>query len=70
MTRTLVAAGLLVVLASFNGCTCGGGGGTDVTTTTKSCGEELSDLKRALDEGAITQAEYDRMREATMKRCD
>ena len=37
-------------------------------TTTISKGQELTDLQRALNEGAITQSEYDRLREKIMRR--
>lgn len=37
-------------------------------TTTISKGQELTDLQRALNEGAITQAEYERLREKVMRR--
>jgi hypothetical protein len=37
-------------------------------TTTISKGQELTDLQRALGEGAITQAEYDRLREKVLRR--
>jgi hypothetical protein len=36
------------------------------TTITK--GQELSDLVRALNEGAVTQAEYDWLRDRIMRR--
>ncbi len=42
---------------------CGGGGAdssTSVTTTT--VGQQLTDLKKALDAGAIKQSEYERQR--------
>lgn len=47
-----------------------GGGGADVrtSTTTVSKGQELTDLKKALDAGAITQKEYERLREEVLDR--
>jgi hypothetical protein len=45
---------------------CGGGGAesqTNVTNTTVSKGQQLVDLKAALDAGAITPQEYARERE-------
>jgi hypothetical protein len=68
MKRILLPAGLLA-LALLNGC----GGSTDVRvqgTTTISKGQELSDLQRALSEGAVTQAEYDSLRAKIMRRPD
>jgi hypothetical protein len=41
---------------------CGGGGRTELTNTTVSTGQQLMDLKKALDSGAISQAEYDKKR--------
>jgi len=67
-TKRLLAAGL-VSLALLAGC----GGSTDVRvqgTTTISKGQELSDLQRALNDGAITQKEYESLREKIMKRPD
>jgi outer membrane murein-binding lipoprotein Lpp len=37
-------------------------------TTTISKGQELTDLQRALNEGAITQSEYDKLRDKVMRR--
>jgi hypothetical protein len=45
---------------------CSGGGATmqaDSTTT----GQELMDLKKALDAGVITQKEYDKQREKILE---
>lgn len=63
--------GSLVVLSSLAlglaGCS---GGGADVQTETRSTtsGQELMDLKKALDSGVITQAEYDRERKKILNR--
>lgn len=63
-TRPIALALLLVsplVLAA-----CGGGGAkseTAVTNTTISTGQQLIDLKAALDAGAISQEEYDKERQ-------
>lgn len=60
---------IVVLLATFfiSGC------GTDqyVTvqgTTTISKGQELTDLQRALNEGAITQAEFENLRARILRR--
>jgi hypothetical protein len=37
-------------------------------TTTISIGQELLDLKRALDEGAISQRDYDKVRAILLER--
>jgi len=66
--RILVSASILA-LALLGGC----GGSTDVKvqgTTTISKGQELSDLQRALSEGAVTQSEYDSLRAKIMRRPD
>jgi len=47
---------------------CGGGKAT-VSTTGQTCGQELIDLKSAYDAGTISKKEYDKVREATLKRC-
>ena len=66
--RILAPIGL-VLLVALGGC----GGSTDVKvqgTTTISKGQELSDLQRALKEGAISQSEYDQLRKKILSRPD
>lgn len=57
---------MTAVLAStlaFSLAACGGGGATSATAvTTTTTGQQLIDLKNALDSGAITQGEYERQR--------
>jgi hypothetical protein len=63
-TITLALSGI-VLAAALGGC----GGDTYVASaTTISKGTELTDLQRALNEGAITQAEYDELRSRIMRR--
>jgi len=48
---------------------CGGGGAdvrSEVSTTTT--GQQLMDLKKALDSGAMTQKEYDQERQKILER--
>lgn len=56
---SFVVCGLLV----FGLAACGGGGAdvrSEVSTTTT--GQQLMDLKKALDSGAMTQQEYEKER--------
>ena len=64
--RNLAVAIMLALPLALVGC--GGGAEVDQHISTVSKGKELEDLKRALDEGAINQKEYDRLREKVMKR--
>jgi hypothetical protein len=64
----------IVVLAAV-ACTglagCGSSSKANVTvtgTTTISKGQELTDLQRALAEGAIGKSDYDRVREKILRR--
>lgn len=64
--RLIVVAGGLALLSG------GGGGGADATTEmdvrTTTQGQELLDLKSALDAGAISQKEYDKQRQKILDR--
>lgn len=65
--RIARAAALGLIVISF--AACGGGGAeskTDIKTTT--LGQELSDLKKALDDGAINQKDYDRQKKKILSR--
>ena len=65
MKLTTLLPAAVVTLALLGGC----GGDTVVHgTSTVSKGQELTDLQRALSEGAVTQKEYDSLREKIMKR--
>lgn len=68
-TNTRILAAALASLTLLGGC----GGSSNVKvqgTTTISKGQELSDLQRALTEGAITQKEYEALHAKIMKRPD
>ena len=54
MRRALLLTGLWVLLIGASGCIVVSG-----TSSQPTRGQELMDLKAALDRGAITQAEYD-----------
>jgi hypothetical protein len=62
-----LAAVLLAMSASLQGCG-GGGAHTNTTVDATTTGQELTDLKKALDQGIITQREYDKKREEILKR--
>jgi len=65
--RNLVLVAVCGLLL-FGAAACGGGGAdvrSEVTTTTT--GQQLMDLKKALDSGAISQQEYDRLREKVIQ---
>ena len=51
-----------------NGWVSGSGGNTTVINTTT--GQELLDLKQALDSGAITQEEYNKLKKKIVERLD
>lgn len=54
---------LICSIALISLTACGGGGAeikSEITTTTK--GQQLLDLKKALDAGAMTKDEYERER--------
>jgi len=69
MRAACVAASLGAALL-LGGCLSVGGGDTTVMqgSTTVSKGQELTDLQRALKEGAVTQREYDELREKILRR--
>lgn len=69
MRKQGMIAFILAILLVTGLTACGGGGAkaqTDIRTTTT--GQELTDLKKALDAGAITQEEYEAQREKILKR--
>lgn len=59
--RSLSASSILIsTFTALALVACGGGGAkvkSEITTTTK--GQQLMDLKKAMNDGAITQDEYD-----------
>jgi hypothetical protein len=66
MKVTTILPGAVLCLALLGGC----GGDTYVNqgSTTISKGTELTDLQRALSEGAVTQSEFDSLRSKIMRR--
>jgi outer membrane murein-binding lipoprotein Lpp len=67
-TRFLLVAALAACLV-LPGCASSSKANVTVTgTTTVSKGQELTDLQRALEEGAISQRDYDKVRAIILKR--
>ena len=65
--RNLVLVAVCGLLL-FGAAACGGGGAdvrSEVTTTTT--GQQLMDLKKALDSGAMTQQEYETERKNVLE---
>lgn len=57
---------ILVCLSAFLfGC---GGGGATIEASSGTQGQQLTDLKKALDEGIITQEEFDDAKEEILDR--
>jgi hypothetical protein len=68
VNKPLIAALLVVCFGSLTGC------GSDPTPvlvkTDNTCGKQLSDLKNALDAGAMSPPEYDKARKEALRHCD
>lgn len=58
---------LLVAIILLFSAGCWNGENTSINLGTVSIGQQLIDLKRALDEGAMTQEEYDQIKETLLK---
>ena len=65
--RTSLFAWLLLVPA-LGGCAFNMGGGKTVTVVETTTGDELADLKKARDAGAITDAEYEELKKVILAR--
>ena len=65
MSRMILVAMVLLGSVTVTGC-----GGADVNqhVSTVSQGQQLEDLKKALDQGAITQDEYQELQKKILKR--
>ncbi len=58
---------LLGAALAFGGC---GGGDTQVKASSTTMGQELQDLKKAFDEGIITEKEYNNAKKEILKKYD
>jgi hypothetical protein len=72
MVRRIVSGLLLLLVCGvlLGGAVACGGGGADIKSevTTTTVGQQLLDLKKALDAGAIDQKEYERERKKILDR--
>jgi hypothetical protein len=73
MMRKLLGRTIVVILAASiagvsTGCVFSVGGGKEVTTARATRGQELIDLKKARDQGAITPEEYEAKRRQILDR--
>ena len=64
-TRWYGVAGLFLAMLLTAGC---GGGDSSVQASTTTMGQELTDLKKAYDDGIISEKEYERSKERILKR--
>jgi uncharacterized membrane protein len=64
----IIALALLVAL--LGGCCGGGGSQVQNTTKTTTLGQELNDLKKAYDSGAITEDQYNKMKKEIINKSE
>ncbi len=57
-----------MVAGLLGGCCLGGSTKVHSTTKTTTTGQELNDLKKAYDSGAITEDQYNKMREQIIEK--
>lgn len=65
LLRICIASIVLVIGIALAGC---GGGGAEVKARTSTLGQELIDLKRAYEQGVITEDEYRREKQELLER--
>ena len=58
----------IILVSTITGCAMGNKGTVHYTRTT-TIGKELMDLKEAKDKGAMTEQEYNKVKEDIMKCC-
>lgn len=63
-----LAVPVIIIAIALTGC-CGGGKTTVVTESTKTTtkGQELQDLKKANEEGVISEKEYEKAKKKVLK---
>jgi len=61
----VIFIGIIISTASITAC---GGSKTVQNTTTQTYGQEMMDLKKAYDEGAINEKEYNDAKKAIKKK--
>jgi hypothetical protein len=69
--RIFVALSLIVMLLSVTACGCLGGGSSSkqtVETKTTTLGQELTDLQKAHESGAITDDQYQKAKKELLKK--
>lgn len=66
ITSLCVALGTMLLLTGCIGLSIGGGSKSDITHAT--AGQELVDLQKAKDSGAISDAEYQAQRNKILQR--
>ncbi len=64
--RTVAILAIFILAAIVSGCAIGNKGELYYNRTT-TIGQEMIDLKTALDNGAVTQEEYDKLKADLMK---
>ena len=65
MTRFTASTVMIVAMLSLSAC---GGGKTTTNVSATTTGQELTDLKAALDNGIITESEYEKKRKELLKK--
>ena len=65
MRLMMISSALVLATLLTTGC---GGGDSKVEASTTTMGQELSDLKKAYDEGIITEKEYEKSKENILDR--
>jgi hypothetical protein len=68
-SRQILIGALAAVMCVGSLTACGGGGArTTIQEKSVSTGQELMDLKRAFESGAMTEKEYEKARKAIINR--